>query len=351
MIEWLAPRSYEEWDRFVHTRPFATCFLLSGWSRIARKVYGLDCGILASRANPTGAITGGLPLFHVRRPLHPYVTSGIFGSYGPLLCSSAEEQRCLIDAAIGYTRAKKARFLMLKTMDSPEARVFPRIEHEGLARHDVWVTAILPLESGPEVLWKSLSSSMRAKVRKAQGHGLEIRFSRDDRDLEAFYDVLSENMRRKGFPIYGMPFMAELLAEFGERTQIVTLWRGGESVSGAVVLEYRGVVYIPFVSSRPRFFPLRPNNLLYWEIMRHYSARGARVLDFGTSLVGASTLDFKTSWGATTHALPSYIFSAANERVQLDANSFGVRLGASIMKSLPPAISDRVGPRLAKFLV
>ena len=299
---------------------------------------------------PSGPITGGLPLFTVRRPLNPYVTSGIFGSYGPILCPDPAGQRRLIDAAIAHTREKRARFLILKTMDSPEARVFPAVEHERLERHDIWVTAILPLGGGPEPLWKSLSSSMRAKIRKAGGHGLEVRFSRDPADLEAFYDVLSENMRRKGFPIYGMPFMAELMREFAERTQIVTIWKGEESVSGAVVMEYRGAVYIPFVSSRPRFFPLRPNNLLYWEIMKHYASRGSRYLDFGTSLAGASTLDFKTSWGATTHALPSFVHSVAHEKIQLDAHSFGVKLGASIIRSLPRAISARVGPRLAKYL-
>jgi FemAB-related protein (PEP-CTERM system-associated) len=350
MVDWLAPPGYEEWDRFVHGTPFATCFHLSAWNRIAEKAYGLESGILVSRAGSKGAISGGLPLFHVRRPLHPYVTSGIFGSYGPVLCSSAAEQRALIDAAIDWTDAKRARFMILKTMDSPEALALPPIEHDRLTRRDIWVTAMLPLDQGSDALWKSLSSSMRAKVRKAEANGLETRFSRERRDLEVFYDVLSENMRRKGFPIYGMPFMVELLREFADRTQIVTLWRGNESVSGALVLEYRGVVYIPFVSSRPRFFPLRPNNLLYWRIMSHYAERGARALDFGTSLAGASTLDFKTSWGATTHALPSFIYSAAPEKVQFDANSFGVRLGASIMKSLPPAISARVGPRLAKFL-
>ena len=351
MNEWISSEKYAEWDRFVDAQSFATCFHLSAWNRIAKKAYGIESRIFVTRDPRTGAINGGLPLFYVRRPFSHYVTSGAFGSYGPILCAGAEDQRTLIDAAIHYTRQTQAKYLILKTMDTPESRIFPPILHERLERRDIWVTATLPLSMGPDALWKSFTSSMRAKVRKATHHGLSVRFSRGLSELEVFYDILSENMLRKGFPIYGIAFMKETLTEFGDRAQIVTVWKGDESVSGAIVLEYKGAVYVPFVSSRKRFFPLRPNNLLYWEIMRHYAERGASFLDFGTSLKGASTLGFKTSWGSQAYALPSYIYSPRHEEIRLDPSQFGVALGVSILKSLPRRVADRIGPHLSKFML
>jgi hypothetical protein len=275
----------------------------------------------------------------------------VFGAYGPILCASLADQRQLIEGAMQYTRDRGARFLMLKTMDTPEARIFPAVDHEKLVRRDIWVTAILPLADGPDALWRSLSSSMRAKVRKAANQGLTVRFSRDLGALEVFYDVLSENMLRKGSPIYGIAFMKEMLVSFGDRAEIVTVWKDEQSVSGAIIVEYKGIVYVPFVSSRSRYFPLRPNNLLYWGIMKRYSSMGAKSLDFGTSIKGASTLDFKTSWGSVPHALPTYVYSVRHEEMLLDPDALGVRLGVSILKKLPRGIADRIGPQLSRFLI
>jgi len=156
--------------------------------------------------------------------------------------------------------------------------------------------------------------------------------------------------------------MREILREFGgsvgrdvdTEAKILTLRLKGadasEIVSGAIVVRHAGVIYVPFVSSRAKYFPLRPNNLLYWEIIRDGNARGMQWVDFGTSLRGASTLQFKESWGAKTYPVVSYVYSESGERVGL-APSGSVQLGSALWKKLPRRTADWLGPKLAKLMV
>ena len=73
-------------------------------------------------------------------------------------------------------------------------------------------------------------------------------------ELPAFYDVLAENMHRKGTPIYGIAMMRAIVDALGDRAEVVTLALDGRAVSGAIVLTFRDTVYVPFCSSRPSSF-------------------------------------------------------------------------------------------------
>src|SRR5205814_399966 len=145
----------------------------------------------------------------------------------------------------------------------------------------------------------------RNAIRKGQRSGLELRVG--PRYLDGFYDVLAENMHRKGAPIYGRSLFERLLRALGGRGEIVTLAQHGRTISGAFVIRFGDVVTVPFASSRPSTFHLNPNNLLYWEIISRSCRGGARILDFGRSLRDSSALSFKLGWGAETEAQPMYV--------------------------------------------
>ncbi len=366
-VELLTPAGHSEWDAFVNAHPLATVFHLSAWNRIAKKVYGIENTIVVSR-DAGGKIRGGTPLFFAKRPGSWYVTSGIFGSYGPILVEGGEANREglreILDAATAYSRAHRAKYMHLKGLEGPKGK--NDFTHPSYDRQDIWVTAFMAVGGTADDLWKSLPGPMRTKVRKAEKSELGIRWGagagRDERELREFYDVLADNMHRKGSPIYGYAFMHEIMREFadgkaGVEADVLILELKGaddatsEVVSGAMVLRHAGVVYVPFVSSRSKFFPLRPNNLLYWEIIRNGNSRGMQWLDFGTSIRGASTLQFKESWGAATYPVVSYVYSESGEKIRLDAGAKSVQLGVEIWKKLPRGIADRLGPKLAKIMV
>ena len=262
MIEIVGDADFSEWDAYVERHPEATLYNLGGWGTVAEHAYGIHPYLILSRADAGAPLSGGLPLFIVSRLWTSYVTSGIFGAYGPILADDDGTRAELFEAARRFADGHRASHLHIKALgDGPTP--------PGFVRHDIWVTAKLPLSGGAEAAWHGLrKSSIRTKVHHAERAGLDVRWGKGN--LDAFYDVLADNMHRKGSPIYGKRFMHELVGVFGERADIVTLWLGDQPISGALTLVHGGVMYAPFTSSRPAYFKLRPNNL---ALLAHDRAR------------------------------------------------------------------------------
>jgi hypothetical protein len=274
--------------------------------------------------------------------LSPYLTSGLFGSYGALLADESRHARALVSEAIRRVDTGGARFVHLKLLGGA-----PRVPE--LRRHDVWVTAQLDLERHEAAQWARLRSPMRAKIRHAQRAGLVAELGLAG--FDGFYDVLSENMLRKGSPIYGARFMRTLLEALGTRGDILVLRHQGRIVSGALLAWFNGTMVVPFVSSRPSAFPLRPNNLLYWEIARRAIELGLRTLDFGSSMRGSSGLEFKESWKPRVEPIGSYVYHGTNPAPALvPADSAVARGTVKLWSHLPRAVAERLGPFVCRWI-
>jgi FemAB-related protein (PEP-CTERM system-associated) len=329
-------RDTREWTSYVDGHPRGNVYHLPVWRAVAERAYGLRAPHLLVRDEP-GAIRGVLPLFMVPGLAGGYVTNGLFGSYGRILCDGEEAGQALLDEARRITRASGARYLMLKALDD-----------EPLARGFVWrdrcVIARLPLDPDPDEVWRRLRSEVRRCVRKAQRGGLELRVGPEN--LRAFYDVLAENMHRKGTPIYGFPVLRELCAALGDRAEVVVAFAGGEALAGAVAVYHRGVAYTPFASSRERALPLSPNNLVNWEVIRRACMRGMAVMDFGRSPRDSGGLAYKLGWGAEVTPQPFLVEAVRGVAPALDVEAPWVRRLTGIWRGLPRFAADALGPRI-----
>jgi FemAB-related protein (PEP-CTERM system-associated) len=339
IVEKLTPEAHGAWDAYVDGHPDATCYHLRAWQSVAEDAYRLRAPFLLARESHGGPVRGVLPLFVLRNPLGGYVTTGLFGAYGRVLAEDTAAGEALVSAAQEITRAARARYLVLKTLgEEPLAA--------GFTRRDTCVVARLPLAHDPQLLWKGFRDKIRNSVRKAQKNGLELRAGHEQ--LPPYYDILAENMHRKGTPIYGFTFMQRLAQALGDRAEVLTLWWRGRAVSAALVVYYRGVVYVPFASSRRSAFHLAPNNLLYWEIMKRGCEREMSLLDFGRSPREASTLQFKLGWGAQTVPLPFYVYAPKGAAPSFDANESHLRVLAQLWQKLPRPLADTLGPAVCR---
>ena len=309
IIEELDPAAAQEWDAYVAAQADANCYHLHGWRAVGERGYGLRAPFLAARARPRGELLGVLPLFFVEGALsRGYATTGLFGAYGRVLADSEEIGRALVEEASSRAARRGLGSLRCKALgEEPCAPGFTPLPH--------WVVAKLPLPASAAAAWDGLRGKVRNCIRKAQRFGLEVR----DGEVDGFYDVLAENMHRKGSPIYGLRLMRALVESFGPAASVITLRHEGRTVSGAVTLAFKGVVTVPFASSRPDSFHLNPNNLLYWEIIARACAAGLGTLDFGRSLRDSTPLDFKLGWGAVTTPQPILVRTLRGKAPRMDA--------------------------------
>jgi FemAB-related protein (PEP-CTERM system-associated) len=341
IIEELRKSDEGAWDGYVDAHPRANCYHLRAWKTAAEEAYGFAAPFLLARDRAGGRVCGVLPLFAAGAAgvgRGGYLTTGLFGAYGPVLADDPGTADALVAAAIDRSRARKARFLVVKALGAEPPAGFEPLDH--------WVIAKLALAPDPDTVWRRFRDKTRNAIRKGQRSGLEVRVG--PRYLEGFYDVLAENMHRKGAPIYGRSLFEELLGALGSRGEIVTLEQDGRTVSGALVIRFGDVVTVPFASSRPSSFHLNPNNLLYWEIISRSCRAGARTLDFGRSLRDSTALSFKLGWGSTTEAQPMFVRALRGAAPRFDVAAPSIRFLTGVWRSLPRNLADALGPAVCR---
>jgi FemAB-related protein (PEP-CTERM system-associated) len=340
LIEELDPGDAPEWDDYVSRKEGANCYHLHGWRTVGQRGYGLRAPYLAARARPRGELLGVLPLFFVENPpLRGYATTGLFGAYGPVLAEDEEISSLLLREACRRASAVRLASFRLKPLGAVRAP-------PGFVSHDHWVVASLPLWQTQDEAWRCIRGKQRNCIRKAREHGLLLRSGPPE--VGRFHDVLAENMHSKGAPIYGLRWMRALVDAFGPAADVITLHHGGRCVSGAVTVTFRDVVAVPFASSRPDALPMRPNDLLYWEIISRSCARGLRELDLGTSLRGSTALDFKLHWGARTTPRSVQVKALRGRPPSFDVGSRSVRALVALWQRLPRAWADALGPAVCR---
>lgn len=332
-----------EWDAYVASKTDATLYHLFGWKIVAERSYGLDAPFLVARDGPKGPIRGVLPLIHVPRPFTSYLTTGLFGAYGRLLADDERHARALLVSAAARVDSGSARHLHLKLLGSVPTGT-------PLQRHDIWVTTKLDLGTDPDALWRALNRKVRWSIRRADRTGFEA--VRGPGELDGFYDVLCENMHRKGVPAHGRSFFRSMLRALSPHVDVLTLRHRGRVVSGALIAAFGGTLYAPFSSSRLEFFKTGVNMTLYWEIIRAAYQLGCHTLDFGSSLRDSTGLDFKLKWRPRVEPIATYTYAPAGEKPKLLAEeSFIVSRFVDVWSRFPSGLARAFGPALCRWIV
>jgi serine/alanine adding enzyme len=219
----------------------------------------------------------------------------------------------------------------------------------GIVAREHKVRIVLDLPGRADQLWASLRSEIRNRVRRAEKEGLGVEFASSD--VDGFYRVFSENMRELGVPAHPRRFFEAVLAGVAS-SELVTISDGSETIGGAILVWFRDKVEVPWISCSRRYFEKCPNNLLYWELMRHACERGFRVFDFGRSSPDTGPAVFKMRWGARAEQLYWHYVLPDGAALPDETGSASpkFRLASAIWKRMPRAITNSLGPRLIAHL-
>jgi serine/alanine adding enzyme len=310
------------------------------WFTVVRTAYGHDPLYLSAEAGE--GCLGLLPAFVVRRPFFgTVVTSMPFLDAGGPCSPSAAVAQVLVEHLIGEARRVGARVVELRCTERLTLASQPM-------EHKVNLTLDLPADSGR--LWGDLDSSLRNKIRKGERSGLSVEFGRTEK-LAPFYDVFAARMRDLGSPVHARGFFRAVLDSFGNRARIALVRKGSTPVGGLVALAFKDSLVVPWSSCLKEYFSLRPNMLLYWEILQTACREGFRHFDFGRSSRHSGTYWFKRQWGAHEEPLFWYTIPVTPRRsLPTPSASRGAVVLAKAWQRLPLAVTRRLGPRIRKYL-
>ena len=341
-IERLAPADAggaAAWDAFVMACPQATFFHRAGWQRILRDVFRHDTHFLLARTD--GRISGVLPLAQVKSLLFGNsLTSLPFAVYGGVAALDAASAHALEAEAQRLARGLGVQHLELRHIEQ---------RHADWPSQDLYVTfrkAILPDE---EANMLAIPRKQRAMVRKGIKNGLK---SEIDSHAGRFFALFADNVHRHGTPAMPRRYFDELLREFGNDCEVLTVTApDGRVLSSVMSFYFRDEVLPYYAGDDEAARDLAANDFKYWELMRRACARGVKLFDYGRSKQGTGTYAFKKNWGFEPSPLHyEYCLYKRQSVPQNNPTNAKYKMLIGAWRRLPIGVANWLGPFVVRNL-
>ena len=160
----------------------------------------------------------------------------------------------------------------------------------------------LDISRDEEELFSGMSSACRRAVRKAQKSMVRIEVAHDDSFADEYYHHLRDVYAKQSLvPSYDVDRVRQLiqcLAPSGRLLLLRAVAPDGRSIATAIFPAFAGTAYFWGGASLRSDQILRPNELIFWQAIQYWRARGVTTLDFG----GGG--DYKRKYGGTELWVP-----------------------------------------------
>ncbi|WP_079638764.1 FemAB family XrtA/PEP-CTERM system-associated protein [Sphingopyxis flava] len=332
------------WDAYVAQHCGASPFHSRLWCEAISHATGHRCHLVTSR-DAAGALTGLLPLHHVRSRIfgEALVASG-FAVGGGILADDPAVARMLAEGAADIAKSLGVPSVELRGAPLPGGADWYREEgvYAGFARD---------LAGDDEAELLAIPRKQRAEVRKALAGNLRVTSGRDGAERRDHYRVYAESVRNLGTPVFPRALFDDVLDAFGDDAEILTVRDGDRPVASVLSLYWRGAVMPYWGGGTFEARRLRANELMYFALMRRARERGCTRFDFGRSKLGTGPFAYKKNWGFEPEPLVYARWLAPGERPRdTNPNSARYRLQVDLWKKLPLWAANRLGPLIARGL-
>ena len=290
------PRTDPRWARLVAGNASASIFHHPAWLRVLTDQYPYRLAAICVR-DGANAIAAGLPVALVSSRLTGRRLVALpFSDVCPPLIAVDAPADVLSALARELDTVRRRRQLPLEVRAPlPElAEPSARFCHHRLQLRD----ALVDVE-------RRYASQVRRNIRKARRLGVEVARRHDLHAIDTFYELHLQTRRRLGVPTQSRAFIRSLASLFSQDLGFVAIARfEGRPVAAAIFLSAGRTLTYKYGASDQRFQHVRPNNLLFAEIIRWASEAGLATLDFGrTDPANQGLRAFKRSWGAVEQPL------------------------------------------------
>ncbi len=302
---------------------------------------GLGHEVYAIEATAGGSTVGFLPLACVSSMLFGrFLVSLPYLNTNGVVAHSADVQTELVTRAATLADELNVRYLELRH----EAPIAHPLLNASLTSK---VHMRLPLPKTAEQLWKGFDAKVRNQIRKGEKGTFAVQWGGAEL-LDDFHDVLAENMRDLGSPVYGKELFAAILATFPNDAELCVVRDGAKPVAAALLLHGWGVTEVPTASSLKGYNPSNVNMLMYHHLLQRAVERGQRVFDFGRSTTEGSTFKFKKQWGAVPHPAAWQYRVLQGEVSEMRPDNPRYACVIRLWQRLPVALTRRVGPLIVR---
>jgi len=330
-------------DAFVSASAEGTAFHRPAWVLAVSRACGHQWRYLLAE-DGTGELQGILPLNLIHSALfgRALVSSG-FAVGGGILSDN--------DQAIQLLADKAWEFAERHSFPSVELRGGPVPDGQWHHKQGIYAGFVNPLADDDENQLLAIPRKQRAEIRKGLANDLTVRVGVGEQDRADHYAVYAESVRNLGTPVFPKALFDEVLDEFGEDADILTVLHDGKPVASVLSLYHQQTVMPYWGGGTWDARRFRANDIMYYSLMNHARKRGCNKFDFGRSKYGTGAFSFKKNWGFEPQPL-SYATRTADGEEARDVNPLSPKYKAKIAlwQRLPLPVANLIGPMIAKGL-
>lgn len=284
------PIEYPDWDRRVLGGPDYSFFHSSAWAKTLVASYGF---------RPAYIVVPEEDRFALMMPLME-VNSRLTGRRGVSLPFTDQCRPSVVHEELFAQAVRTA-------VRHGEERGWRYIEWRDAGRFDDLLPAselfhvhdVDLAKAGPD-LFRSLSDNNRRNIKKAQREGVAVSVRTSLGSIEEFYRLNLITRKRHGLPPQPHAFFRNVYEHVLVRDHgiVVSASHQGRVVAASVFFHFGKRAIYKYGASELTYQHLRPNNLVMWEAMTWYGARGFETLSLGrTEMDNPGLLQFKRTWG------------------------------------------------------
>lgn len=332
-----------EWNAFIE-RYDGSPFALWGWGD-AIEAYGHTRHFLVAR-NSEG-IVGALPLVHVRsRLFDESLISLPFTSHGDLVTAPNHPEtvkRRLLERAARLGDDLGVDYVSIRSTDLGE--------YQSFTRRSRYVSFHLPLEGGPDAVWRNIKSSRQRQITQAsETDSLTYVVGDSIDDLEAYYQLYLRSMRGHGSPPHSFEFFRILWDRLHDdgHLRLGLIKKDGSVINGIIDLALGTTVVQKGLVADYDHRSLNGGSLLHWKSFEWACEAGYSTYDFGRTREGSGVYLFKKSFGGKKVALDDYYYFPNGSVPLRDAEDETYELPKRVWRNLPLSVTRTIGPHLRK---
>jgi FemAB-related protein (PEP-CTERM system-associated) len=331
----------ERWNTFALTHPRASFYHRAEWRGVNERSFGHKSCYLA--ALDGDRLVGIFPFVQVKSLLFGNIACSLpFVNFGGPCGESDSIEQALLDAAVAVAEQWSVDYLEIRSVRNLGAQ-FPVSTHK--------VSMTVDLHPDHETLWTAFKHGQRQDIRRGYKNGFVARFGGIDL-VDDLYAILSESWRDQGTPMYARSYLVEILNTFPEHTALCIVYNAdGVPAAGAFEGHHQGTVEGMWLGIRSAYRRQLAGYVLYWELIKHACDQGHRRFHLGRSSVDSGAEQFKKKWNAAPAQLYwHYLLRTRSEVPQLNVQNNKFQLAIAAWRRLPIAVTQLVGPMIARSI-
>jgi hypothetical protein len=339
------PRLVTEWNMRLPDHPSRTFFHSAEWARVLEETYGLVPIYFTSHRG--GLIDAMLPVMEV----NSWVTGrrGVslpFTDHCETLGDSEAAVENVIAQAVEYGREHGWGYFECRGESGLRA-------FAGVARPSVSFFGH-QLRLGPDAaaLFAAFRPSVRRAIRKAEKSGVTVEISQSLEAVQDYYELHCQIRKQHGVPPQPFRFFRNIQEHVLQKNLgiVVSARLDGRVVASAIFLHSGAHAIFKFGASDTASQNLRGNNLVMWQAIQWFAARGIQTLDFGrTSVANEGLRRFKLGWNTEERSIHYYKFDLRKDAFVTQGDDAHGWHG-HVFRALPVRLSRWTGSVLYKHV-